>query len=134
MRIRTILLLTLLAATAMAFQWTNQKKEKPRDPNIRNALGIVTLPDDAPAVGAVVQLKNLKTLQVRSYITQADGKYLFQNLARNVDYELRADLKNLESSKRTLSMFDSRWDAVINLKLEPKGGAKHEDDSEEKKQ
>lgn len=108
----------LLALTAGA-QWTNKKKEKPRDPTIRSLQGLVTLPDESPAEGAVVKLKNLKTLQVRSYITQKDGKYHFQNLSTNIDYEVTADYKDFASSTRTLSVFDSRFEAIINLKLEP---------------
>ena len=117
---RLILLFTLTAALMTAFQFTNQKKEKPRDPNIRNVQGVVTLPDGTPAEGAVVQLKNLKTLQVRSFITQDKGSYQFQNLPTSIDFELRADFKEFASSARSLSVFDKRLDAIVNLKLEPK--------------
>lgn len=103
-----------------AFQWSNQKKDKQRDPTIRNVKGIVELPDDSPAQGAVVKIKNLKNLEVRSYITQTDGRYHFQNLSTSVDYELQAEYKDLSSSKRTLSIYDSRLDMIINLKLEPR--------------
>ena len=98
---RLILLLTLTAAMMTAFQFTNQKKEKPRDPNIRNVQGVVTLPDGAVAEGAVVQLKNLKTLQVRSFITLEKGTYQFQNLPTSIDFELRADFKGFASSTRS---------------------------------
>jgi hypothetical protein len=101
-------------------QWTNQKKDKPRDPNIRNVQGVVRLPDDAPAQGAVVKIKNLKTNDVRSFITQTDGKYQFQNLSTSIDYELKADYQGMSSPTRTLSVFDQRLDAIINLKLEAK--------------
>ncbi len=108
------------ALLAPGLQWTNQKKEKGRDPNIRNVSGVVSLPDGSPAAGAVVQLKNLKTLQIRSFITQEDGKYQFQNLSTSIDYELIATHRDMASPKRTLSIFDTRLDAVVNLKLEPK--------------
>lgn len=126
---RLPLLFLAAALLAPAFQWTNQKKDKPRDRTIRNVSGVVTLPDGSPAGGAVVQLKNLKTLQVRSYITREDGKYEFQNLSTSIDYELSATYHDLESRKRTLSVFDTRLDAVVNLKLEPK---KEQSKSEEK--
>ena len=86
---------------------------------IRNVSGIVQLPDDTPAQGAVVQLKNLKSLQVRSFITQDGGKYIFQNLSTNADYELKAEFKGMASGRRTLSIYDTRLDAIVNLKLEP---------------
>lgn len=117
---RLILLLTLTTTLMMALQWTNQKKDKARDPNIRNVQGIVTLPDGAPVEGAVVQLKNLKTLQVRSFITQEKGSYQFQNLPTSIDFELRADYKQYASGTRSLTVFDKRLDAIVNLKLEPK--------------
>jgi hypothetical protein len=103
-----------------AFQWSNQKKDKQRDQTIRNVKGIVQLPDDNPAQGAVVKIKNLKNLEVRSFITQSDGRYHFQNLSTSVDYELQAEHKDLTSAKRTLSIYDSRLDIIVNLKLEPK--------------
>ncbi len=117
---RLILLLTLTAAMLTAFQWTNQKKDKARDPNIRNVQGVVTLPDGTPVDGAVVQLKNLKTLQVRSFITLEKGAYQFQNLPVSIDFELRADYKQFASQTRSLTVFDKRLDAIVNLKLEPK--------------
>jgi hypothetical protein len=117
-----------------AAQWTNQKKSKPRDPTIRNVQGVVSLPDGSPSEGAVVKIKNLKTLQIRSYITQADGKYQFHNLSTNIDYELTAEWKDHASSKRTLTVFDNRLDAVMNLKLEPKAsGEKQETKPSEEK-
>jgi hypothetical protein len=112
--------LLILAVSAYAFQWTNEKKTKPRDRTHRDLIGVVTLPDETPANGAVVQLKNMRTLQVRSFITQKDGKYMFQALPSTVDYEVRAVYKNLASPTRSLSIFDTRLDPVINLRLEPK--------------
>ena len=119
---RLILLFTLSAALMTAFQFTNQKKDKPRDQTIRNVQGVVTLPNGSPAEGAVVQLKNMKTLQVRSFITQEKGAYQFQNLPTTIDFELRADYKEFSSGNRSLSVFDKRLDAIVNLKLEPKSG------------
>jgi hypothetical protein len=127
-------LLLAAAILAPAWQWTNQKKEKPRDPTIRNVSGVVTLPDGSPASGAVVQLKNLKTLQIRSFITREDGRYNFQNLSTSIDYELTATWRDFASPKRTLSVFDTRLDAVVNLKLEPKKEQSKSEEKQEEKQ
>ncbi len=127
-------LLLAAAILAPAWQWTNQKKEKPRDPTIRNVSGVVTLPDGSPANGAVVQLKNLKTLQVRSFITREDGRYNFQNLSTSIDYELTAAWRDFASPKRMLSVFDTRLDAVVNLKLEPKKEQSKSEEKQEEKQ
>jgi hypothetical protein len=118
---RVILSLFAFALALSALQFTNKKKEKERDRSVRTLSGEVLMPDDSPAEGAVVQVKNLKTLQIRSFITQKDGKYNFQNLSSSVDYEIRATWKDHASPKRMLTVYDSRLDAIINLKLEPTG-------------
>jgi len=130
---RRVLLCYLFAilTPAGAFQWTNQKKDKGRDRSIRTLTGEVRLPDDTLAEGAVVQIKNLKTLQIRSYITQKDGKYTFQNLSASVDFEIRATWKDYASPKRMLTVYDSRLDPVINLKLEPAGKPETKESSKE---
>lgn len=111
-----LLLFTLGAA---AFQWSTDKKDKPRDRSRRDVAGIVMLEDETPVGGAVVKIKNLRTLQIRSFITQADGKYVFQNLSSSVDFELKAEYKGMASATRSLTIYDTRLDPVINLKLEP---------------
>ena len=83
----------------------------------RSVQGLVSNPDDSAAAGAVVQIKNMKTLQVRSFITLEDGTYRFFELSPDVDYELKADFQGASSGARTLSSFDSRKKATINLKL-----------------
>jgi hypothetical protein len=91
-----------------------------KDTNTRSVEGIVTNPDESAAVGAVVQIKNMKTLQIRSFITLEDGKYRFFELSPDVDYELKADFRGATSGTKTLSSFDSRKKAIINLKLNNK--------------
>jgi hypothetical protein len=82
--------------------------------------GSVTDAEENAVNGAVVQLKNNKTLQIRSFITQKDGAYYFHGLSPDVDYELKAEYQGAASGSKTLSTFDSRKEAVINLKLNKK--------------
>ena len=131
---RLVLIFALSAAVLAAFQWTNEKKNKPRDPNFRDVQGLVTLPDDTPAEGAVVHMKNLRTQKVVSFITQASGKYLFTGLSSKTDYELKADYKAFSSPARTLTIYDTRLDPIVNLKLEPRQAAKAEEAPADKKQ
>ena|SRR5450759_1595426 len=91
-----------------------------KDSATRSVQGSVSHPDDSAVVGAVVQIKNMKTLQVRSFITLEDGTYHFYELSPDVDYELKADFRGASSGPKTLSSFDSRKKAVINLKLNKK--------------
>jgi len=115
---RTLLLVTLLVAVPAGFAQGKKKGDSTND--TRTVQGIVMSPEDMPVPGAVVQLKNTKTLQIRSFITQENGSYYFNGLSTDVDYELKADNKGLSSPVKTLSSFDSRKEAVLNLKLNKK--------------
>jgi hypothetical protein len=107
-------MLLLLACAPAGFA------QKKGEDATRSVQGAVTNADESAAVGAVVQLKNMKTLQVRSFITKEDGQYHFFELSPDVDYELKADLQGASSGAKTLSSFDSRKKATINLKLNKK--------------
>lgn len=115
------LILAVLYLGAPGFAQDKKDKKRDADTSIRSVQGTVN--DDAgnAVAGAVVHLKNTKTLQIRSFITKDDGSYAFHGLSTNVDYELRADRGPGElSDTRTLSVFDGRNKAVINLKLNKK--------------
>ena len=109
------LLLICFVSTVFAFQ-----KGKAEDDKLRMVQGTVTDAQDNAIPGAVVQLKNVKTLQVRSFITQEQGTYQFHGLDPNIDYSLKAEFQGASSAVRTLSAFDSRKQPVINLKIEGK--------------
>ena len=115
--IRTLVALALLVSVPAAFA---QKKKGDDQGNSRSVRGTVTSAEDAPVNGAVVQLKNAKTLQIRSFITKEDGAYYFHGLSTDVDYELKADYQGASSPPKTLSSFDSRKEAITNLKLNKK--------------
>jgi hypothetical protein len=72
---------------------------------------------DAPLPGAVVYLKNTKTLAIRTFVSDDKGNYRFASLSPNVDYEIYAEYKGAKSDTKTLSAFDSRPTATINLKV-----------------
>jgi len=65
----------------------------------------------------VVQLKDTKSLQIRSYRTEADGGYHFAGLSTNVEYELEAKNDSDSSGKKTLTVFNTQKVATVNLKL-----------------
>jgi hypothetical protein len=96
------------------------EKKKKEDSTTRIVQGTVMDASSNPVTGAVVQLKDTKTLQVRSFITQQDGAYHFAGLSTNVDYQLKADKDGASSGSKTLSVFDSRKTAILNLKLDKK--------------
>ena len=109
-RIGVVLLAVLLAGFLFG-----QKKEK--TPAERSVTGIVTDADGAAVAGAIVQLKNMNTLQVRSFIAKEKGDYYFHGLSTDIDYELKAESNGHASASHTLSSFDSHAEATINLQL-----------------
>jgi hypothetical protein len=83
----------------------------------RTVEGRVTNAENQAVENAVVQLKNTKTLQIRSFITQQDGSYHFAGLQTDVEYQVKADHDGVSTSWKTLSVFNSKKTPVINLKL-----------------
>ena len=83
----------------------------------RSVEGLVSDQQGAPVSGAVVKLEDTRTLSIRSYITQQDGKYYFRGLAKTTDYSVKAEYQGKSSGGKTVSKFDSRDTAVVNLKI-----------------
>jgi len=123
--VRTVATLAVAALCgASAFAQKPTRQERREEANSRSAMGTITGADDMPAVGAVVQLKDMRTLQVRSFITQADGTFHFYGLKADVDYQLTARSGDATSPTKTLSVFDTRKEAILNFKLENKNETK----------
>ena len=114
---RIVFAVVLAAACAQLLPAQKNKKD---DPTIRSLQGQVTDADDKPAAGAVVQLKDTRTLQVRSFIAQANGDYRFSGLRTDTDYEIKAEYNGMASDNRRLSNFDTRKIAIVNLKVNKK--------------
>jgi len=89
-----------------------------KEAQTRSVKGLVTDQSEAPLAGAVVQLKNTKTLQVKSFIADDKGSYYFHGLDPNVDYELKAQYEGVASRTRTVSSFDDRREVIYNFELE----------------
>ncbi len=117
MRVMSMVAVAALVFAVVPATFAADQKSKREDANTRTVQGFVLDPSDNPVSGAVVQLKDTKTLQVRSFITQDKGEYHFAGLSTNVDYELKADHGGQSSGTKTLSVFDNRKNPNINLKL-----------------
>jgi len=109
--------LVVLAVAVLLAPAVSGQRNKSEDQNVRSVEGVVEDPLGNLVEGAVVQLKNAKTLQVRSFITQREGNYYFHGLSPDVEYELKAEYKNMSSPVRRLTVFDNRRKAIINLRL-----------------
>lgn len=83
----------------------------------RSIEGTVLSKAGSPVPGAIVLIKDGKTLQVRSYVAQADGKYHFFGLSSDIDYKLRAQANGMTSPTKTVSVFDSHKVIKLDLKL-----------------
>lgn len=88
-----------------------------KEPQMRTLTGAVINQQEKPLSGAIVYLKNSKTMAVKSFIVGQDGSYRFNALSPNVDYEVYAEHNGKKSDAKTLSSFDSRKTAYINLKI-----------------
>ena len=87
-RYSALLLAVLVLAGAGGSPAQETKKEKREAAAERIVQGSVTDPDGKLIDGAVVKLKDMRTLQVRSFYTQKNGGYHFSGLKLDNDYEL----------------------------------------------
>ncbi len=118
MRTFASILVVVLALIVASPSPASAQRNRGEDQNVRSIEGVVEDPLGNPVEGAVVQLKNTKSLQVRSFISQREGAYYFHGLSLDVEYEIKAEFKDLSSSVRRLTIFDTRKKAIINLRLE----------------
>jgi hypothetical protein len=116
-RVFTLAVVALLVSAGLAGQ-EQTRKEKREEAKLRNVMGMVVDAQEQPVSGAVVQLKDMRTLQVRSFITQTDGAYKFFGLRPDIDYQVTARFGDMTAAPRTLSIFDNRKEAVMNFKLD----------------
>jgi len=79
--------------------------------------GKVELSSGDMAKGAIVYIKNAKTLEVRTYISTADGSYRFGQLNSDADYTVWAEYQGKKSKERTVSSFDTKKVFNIPLKI-----------------
>src|SRR6476659_7218167 len=86
----------------------------------RTLVGHVLDDREQPLQKAIVYLKNTKNLAIKTYISEPDGSFRFSGLASNIDYEVYAEHEGARSDTKTLSGFDSRRQANINLKIKGK--------------
>jgi len=110
-----VLLAAALAARAQQIPGGIAISDK--ESQVRTLAGQVMNQQDKPLPESIVYLKNTKTTAVKTFIAGPDGTYRFNALSPNVDYEVYAEHNGKRSDTKTLSSFDSRKIATINLKI-----------------
>lgn len=109
----------LLCLTTASAVWA-QKPKSSEENSTRSVEGTVFDGAKQPVPGAVVQIEDTKTLQIRSFIADKDGKYHFTGLSPNVDYSLRAEHDGQSSGSKRLDVFNTKHIANIDLHLKNK--------------
>src|ERR1700688_241287 len=73
----------------------NDRVKNEKESNTRTIDGIVKDASDNPLADAIVQLKNTKTSSIVNFSTKDDGRYVFRDLAMDINFELLAKHDNL---------------------------------------
>jgi hypothetical protein len=82
--------------------------------------GKVLADNGAPQQGAIVYLKDQKSLEIKTFISAQDGAFRFGQLGSQDDYALWAEFGGHKSKTKNISSFDSKKTFDINLHLEAK--------------
>lgn len=110
-------LLLVIALVGGAYGQDYSYGKKPKPVNERTVTGTVTNTDGTPVPGAVVQMKNLKTLEVHSFIAKEKGDFYFSGVSKDVDYEFHAEWNGKSSATRRVSSFDEHTAITFTLQL-----------------
>lgn len=79
--------------------------------------GIVTDANSAVLAGATVFLKDIKDKTIRSYTTDAKGRFRFTQVNMVEDHELWAEKDGKKSPTKTVSSWDTRKEFDTELKI-----------------
>jgi Carboxypeptidase regulatory-like domain len=114
----TLLAIVVLCGSMLFSASPALAQKDSQNSDLRAVRGVVVDKAENPVVGAIVYLKNVRTLTVKTYISDDSGQYRFSGLDPNVDYEMHAEHDDQTSANHTVSSFDSRKDIVVSLKVD----------------
>ena len=79
--------------------------------------GIVEAKSGTHIVGAIVYLKDTKSLSIKSFVSDNQGTFRFVQLSPTTDYELWAESNTVRSKSRQISSFDNENKFYFVLKV-----------------
>ena len=84
---------------------------------MRAVSGTVVAADSKPVAGATVFLRYIKNKSIRSFTTEAGGRFRFTQVNMAEDHELWAEKDGKKSPVKTVSQWDARKEFEAELKL-----------------
>jgi hypothetical protein len=95
----------------------NDRPKNQKESNTRTILGTVKDSADNAVSEAIVQLKDLKSSKVIDFVTKDDGKFVFNDLPMDINYELGAKRGDLTAPVKKVSIYDTRKSVILNFQL-----------------
>jgi Carboxypeptidase regulatory-like domain len=95
----------------------NDRPKNEKESNTRTVQGTVKDSADNPLAEAIVQLKDMKTSKIVDFVTRDEGKFVFNDLPMDINYELVAKHGDLTSAVKKVSIYDTRKTVVLNFQL-----------------
>ena len=117
-RLALFLVLALVPSAAILTAFPAGARAEQKAPLERTVDGKVTDKADAAISGAVVYLKDSRSLAMKTYITDDAGHFHFGQLSQNTDYELWAVSNGIRSKSKTISSFDDKRTYNFTLKID----------------
>lgn len=92
--------------------------QAPPGSELREVRGSTVDKDKKSVASAVIYLQNVRTLAVKTYLSEDRDQYHFSGLDPDVDYKLHAEHNDQTSSNHAISSFNSNKEMVVVLKID----------------
>ena len=121
---QTLLSTPGLAASSLSSPSPQVRFPRPPDTRVdprapKTLTGQVVDKDGRGLAQAVVHLKNQRTLEIRTHISDDEGNYRFNGLHTEIDFAVHAEHRGSASPTRTVSSFDDKKDVYLVLEIDP---------------